>query len=267
VNKPPAFQLYARDWAMGTAHLPLDAQGGYMRLLCHQWTDGSLPDVPATLQRLLGATRAKFERLWPLLEPHFPLVPGTATRANLRLESARQKQEEYRARQSIHGAKGGRRVALPEPEGSAKGSRGGEPKGSLSPREAKGSLSPASASASASATATAKDNKGKDLPPVGGRETWLTPYDNLWRKHFSAPLPFGVGAKYLKPLEDAHGSPAVQRALRNYLAAHTGDGARYVSLPKFHDTFGQWLNPTGQKKTREQRNFEQIDAAFPEEHP
>ena len=96
------------------------------------------------------------------------------------------------------------------------------------------------------------------------KPTWLTPYENLWREHFSAALPFGQAAKVLKPLEAEHGSPAVLRALGNYLAAHAGERSAFVSLPKFAATFGQWLNPT-RPKSRQDRNFEAIDLGLPDE--
>jgi len=258
--KPPAFQFYAAAWAMGTAHLSLEAQGAYARLLCHQWLDGPLPDDPATLRRLLGVSAGAFARLWPSLEPHFP-PHGEAYRANPRLERERVKQEEYRQRQGEHGRRGGRPAkpnrSVQSPfgdKGLTKGSHSTEAKGS--PKGTESSLSLSSSSVKAEAT-----TKEQDLLP---KTTWLTPYENLWREHFSAALPFGQAAKVLKPLEAEHGSLAVLRALGNYLAAHAGERSAFVSLPKFAATFGQWLNPT-RPKSRQDRNFEAIDLGLPDE--
>lgn len=150
-NKPPAFQLYARDWAMGTAHLTLEAQGGYLRLLCHQWADGPLPDDVVTLQRLLNVSRAAFARLWPQIEPHFPASDGR--RINPRLERERVKQEQYRLKQSLHGAKGGRMVALSEPVVEIEGTPKGSP-----------SIAVASASATSVTTTTSRAPRSDEEP-------------------------------------------------------------------------------------------------------
>ena len=121
----------------------------------------------------------------------------------------------------------------------------------------------AEAETEAEAGKTPRSSRGDVDKP---KTTWLQPYENLWREHFSAALPFGQAAKVLKPLEAEHGSPAVLRALDNYLAAHTGERASYVSLPKFAAPFGQWLHPTA-PKSRQQLNFEAIDRALPDEEP
>jgi uncharacterized protein YdaU (DUF1376 family) len=102
MNKAPAFQQYAQDWLVGTAHLSLEAQGAYERLLCHQWVDGPLDPGPDLLRRLLGLPRAAFNRLWPSIAPHFPALPDGRL-ANPRLEFERDKQAGYRMVQSVKG--------------------------------------------------------------------------------------------------------------------------------------------------------------------
>ena len=50
----PAFQFYPDDFLGGTMILSQDEVGAYIRLLCHQWSRGSLPVDPAKLRRLAG---------------------------------------------------------------------------------------------------------------------------------------------------------------------------------------------------------------------
>ena len=40
MNKPPAFQFYPKDWLdFKVTRMRYEAQGIYMRILCHMWTD------------------------------------------------------------------------------------------------------------------------------------------------------------------------------------------------------------------------------------
>ena len=99
--------------------MTLEEQGAYMRLLCHEWDTGPLPDDLVALARLLGVSRAVFGRLWRSLEPRFPLN-GEGRRANPRIELVRQKMQTFRAGQVVSGKHGadkrwGDRPAHPEP--------------------------------------------------------------------------------------------------------------------------------------------------------
>src|SRR5437899_3414994 len=85
VNRPPAFQLYARDWLVDTAHLSLEDQGAYMRLLCHQWIEGPLPSNREELARRLGLKSRRmtqFDRLWSRIGHHFPTIDGSSATEN-----------------------------------------------------------------------------------------------------------------------------------------------------------------------------------------
>ena len=105
MSKPPAYQHYAKDWLVGTAHLSLEQQGAYLRLLDHQWEDGPLPASPAALARLLGVSLTRFRRVWDDLKRHFP-ADEAGRLANPRLETERTKQETFRAGQSRRGRDG-----------------------------------------------------------------------------------------------------------------------------------------------------------------
>ncbi len=51
--------------------MSLAARGAYRDLLDHCYLDGSIPDDPPLLARMLGCDLAEFERIWPELRPHF----------------------------------------------------------------------------------------------------------------------------------------------------------------------------------------------------
>ncbi len=80
-----------------------------------------LPDgrpIVYPIAKIVKVPTPRFQRMWAgALSECF--VKRGAILINERLEEARRKQVEYRRRQSDHGKKGGRRVALPDPQGSS----------------------------------------------------------------------------------------------------------------------------------------------------
>jgi uncharacterized protein YdaU (DUF1376 family) len=46
-QRPPAFQLYARDFLTGTTAMSNIATGAYIRLLCHAWDGNPICTIPA----------------------------------------------------------------------------------------------------------------------------------------------------------------------------------------------------------------------------
>lgn len=96
MRNPPAFQFYADDFLAGTLDLSQSEVGAYIRLLCHQWSRGSIPVETEKQQRLAGGSvsadvSAKFK-----LNQDGRLV-------NERLERERQKQSDYREMQRQKG--------------------------------------------------------------------------------------------------------------------------------------------------------------------
>jgi hypothetical protein len=91
-------------------------------------------------------------------------------------------------------------------------------------------------------TNTNTSPEGKMVGTSNGRETWLTPYCEVWEAAYGGELPFGPAAKYLSDLQKKHGFAKVIEHFRNYCDAIE---AQYVSssgaaLAKFHATFGSW---------------------------
>lgn len=100
--KPPAFQFYVDDFLGGTMHFSNDEVGLYIRLLCVQWSVGSLPDDDAELASYgKGGT--------PIQRVKAKFFKGQDGRLrNLRLELERQKQEAFRQSRVDNGKRGGR---------------------------------------------------------------------------------------------------------------------------------------------------------------
>ena len=117
--KAPAFQFYAGDFLVGTAMMSAEEVGGYVRLLCYQWTQGSIPNDDAILQRLTGcggnavaSIRHKFG------------ISQTGALVNERLEQVREEQRLYRAKQAENARKGwetrkNHRVGVAKPDAVA----------------------------------------------------------------------------------------------------------------------------------------------------
>jgi uncharacterized protein YdaU (DUF1376 family) len=93
MGKPPAFQFYANDFLGATITWDAIACGMYIRLLCTQWVNGSIPDDQRRIAKAAGVDLSELQREWHLLEPKFPL-DAEGTRKNLRLEEVRQRQSD-----------------------------------------------------------------------------------------------------------------------------------------------------------------------------
>lgn len=74
MSKAPAFQFYPKDWLTDkkVMRLSYEAQGVYLRLLCHMWTDSddqcSIENDPEFLRSLLKLSRKKFEKIFQQLQ-------------------------------------------------------------------------------------------------------------------------------------------------------------------------------------------------------
>lgn len=102
-EKAPAFQFYPKEFLMdgNVAGMSLQERGAYITLLCLCWQEGSLPAQHQRLARMIGAPIAAFNKLWPAVGVCFREVEGRLIHP--RLEKERDKQEEFRRRQSNKG--------------------------------------------------------------------------------------------------------------------------------------------------------------------
>jgi uncharacterized protein YdaU (DUF1376 family) len=109
------YPLYTGDWLAETRGWPLVARAVYHELLSAQWDLGILPEDPARLRALVGATPREWRVAWPFVGDKFPCVGGG--RQNSRLETYRQEALALRDRrkaasQRAHAARwDGRRAA------------------------------------------------------------------------------------------------------------------------------------------------------------
>lgn len=94
-GKPPAFQFYPTDFLTGTTFMTAEAVGGFIRLLCHQWETGGIPDDDEVITQVTGC---RGNAVASIRQKFFKDSDGLLK--NRRLEAIRAEQEEYRAKQA-----------------------------------------------------------------------------------------------------------------------------------------------------------------------
>lgn len=99
----PAFQFYPADFLTGTSEMSAEEVGAYIRLLCHQWINGSLPQEVEKIARIAVCSEVAAS----VVSLKFTRGEDGRLR-NARLEDVREKQEEYRRKQTQNGQRGGR---------------------------------------------------------------------------------------------------------------------------------------------------------------
>jgi uncharacterized protein YdaU (DUF1376 family) len=99
---PPAFQWYPDNFEAGTDTFTLSEVGGYVRLLNHQWSHGSVPghDVKA-LSRIMRCTAPSARSIWKVIADKFP--SDDRGYRNKRMELERSKQATFRQKQAERG--------------------------------------------------------------------------------------------------------------------------------------------------------------------
>lgn len=95
--KSPAFQFYANDFLHGTAFFTAAQTGGFIRLLCHQWGHGAIPDDARIMRQLTGCTD---EDLAFILQKFTHNADGLLE--NRRLEAVRREQKKYARKQAAN---------------------------------------------------------------------------------------------------------------------------------------------------------------------
>ncbi len=119
-TKSPAFRFYPNDFLSdrNVVVMSMQERGAYITLICYAWNEPLPADVPG-LSKLCGIPLAAFRKIWPALSGCFREQGGRLVHP--RLERERQKQSEYRQRQSDRGVASGasRRRTKHEPETNA----------------------------------------------------------------------------------------------------------------------------------------------------
>lgn len=104
MNKPPAFQFYAKDWLTDRAvkRMSSAARGVFISLLAYEWVNGPLENDHTELARAADESPREFAKLWPMLAPCFIPHPDNPRQLiNPRLESERESQRQFREAQSL----------------------------------------------------------------------------------------------------------------------------------------------------------------------
>lgn len=101
MRKPPAFQFYADDFLAGTASMTAEEVGGYIRLLCYQWSNGSIPTDTNRSARIAGMAESSLSHVLAKFK-----IMADGKLCNERLEFERQKQNAFRMERAESGKKG-----------------------------------------------------------------------------------------------------------------------------------------------------------------
>jgi uncharacterized protein YdaU (DUF1376 family) len=104
-EKSPAFQYYPKDMETDeVVKLMSNRQfGAYVRLLGHNWIEGSIPANPDHLATLVHEDSRDFEPMWALISKKFHKKGDRLT--NPRLEKERKRQRKYSLKQRQNVAK------------------------------------------------------------------------------------------------------------------------------------------------------------------
>ena len=127
VGKSPAFQFYAADFVMDTQSWTAEEVGVYVRLLCSEWVNGSIPPMPEAdstangkpmaqpmenpkralnrLARIAGISEEQLLKVWPQVGEKFSRGED-GNFYNSRLEHEREKQITYRKEKGKSGTAG-----------------------------------------------------------------------------------------------------------------------------------------------------------------
>lgn len=101
-RRAPAFLLYVDDFLAGTSDMSCEEVGAYIRLLCHQWTKGSIPNDEERATRMAGLMGSPSLRY---VLAKFALCDD-GNRRNTRLETVRTERDKFLLQQAENGRKG-----------------------------------------------------------------------------------------------------------------------------------------------------------------
>lgn len=87
--------------------MTLAEQGAYVRLLCYQWQDGSIPDSEIAISRLISTTLFNSRKIWAKISECFiPCPDNPGFLINEKMEAVRSKQLAFKEERSKSGKKG-----------------------------------------------------------------------------------------------------------------------------------------------------------------
>ena len=104
MGKAPAFQMYAADFLTDVSEWSIEEVGIYIRLLCYEWVNGTLPNDPKRLARCAHCSIQEFNEAWDIVQKKFKLKNDRLY--NTKLEKTREQQLKYREAMSDAGKRG-----------------------------------------------------------------------------------------------------------------------------------------------------------------
>jgi uncharacterized protein YdaU (DUF1376 family) len=150
MNKPPAFQFYAKSWLSATRVISVAARGAYMDLLAWSWDNGPIPKSDKAKAGIVGVSEAQFKRLWS--EFSLKWQETAVGLVNVRLEQQRSELHAFRQGKVESGRRGAE--SRWQKDGSAIGS-------------------PSKKDGSTSSSTSSSTNQEEDTPTPGDlRELW-----------------------------------------------------------------------------------------------
>ncbi len=178
-RKAPAFQFYADDFLAGTSDMSAEEVGGYIRLLCHQWTKGGIPndeDRAGRIAGLMGSPSVGY------VLAKFSLCEDGMLR-NARLEQVRAEQAAFRAKQSTAGRSGAeKRWGKCPDDGNPNGEPIATPMAERWPEDSSPSPSP-------TPKIQIQSKVQSPLTPQRGEEVIEKPTRSPWEVKFGLELP------------------------------------------------------------------------------
>ncbi len=180
-RKAPAFQFYADDFLAGTSDMSAEEVGGYIRLLCHQWTKGGIPNDQERAARMAGLMGSP--SIGYVLAKFSPCDDGMLR--NTRLEQVRDQQTAFKAKQAVSGKAGAEKRWKKCPNDS---DPNGEPIATpmATPMAERW---PEDSSPSPTPTPKIQTKIQSPLTPQGGEEVIEKPTRLLWEIKFGLELP------------------------------------------------------------------------------
>lgn len=162
-KNPPSCDFYFDDFVAGTYYMDAIEVGMYMRSICFQWNNDSLPNDPETLRRITGVSEGEFAKHWPAVAIKFT-TDGNGGLFNERLKSEKAKKLGICESRAEAGRKGGQANAkqMLSKRGSKRGSK----------NEAKGSWKKEEGS-----------NKKEELSAVLAADAWMVKAWDEWQRH------------------------------------------------------------------------------------
>lgn len=227
--RKPWFPFYTDDFWQdeNVAAMTLEEVGLYLRLLCLQWREGSIPADPERLARIAGISREAIGTLWENVSGCFQPLPDDPTRlANPRLLAVANRQTEVHRKAVESGRKGGlaSKGALSDPTAKPEGASSKPQPYRESESEVTTTTTPPSPPAGETSQSdpekpTAKSPRGKNKPRK--RKTPTTPppdrFDPSTANTEWFRKQFGVVAKSL-----------VDRETGKFLDRHKSLGNQFV---------------------------------------